>query len=286
MGSWWAETSKYEPLSYFTNLTFEILVNLFKRLGYPLTFVKNTLFSVRIKNGPAIYFPFRDISRFNSLFSFLPSESYFKDFEKYFKWKFSLKKKDIVLDIGAHVGRFSLPLIYTNRNIKIISFEPDIENYKSLVKSKKENGLGDGYKIFNQAVLNREGKVDFSTGEKTTQGSVSSVGFFMDRNKKNIPVKCTSLKKIFKENKIKQCRLVKMDCEGSEYLILKSTPKNIFKRIDIIFIEAHVTSTNDPVSIRELLIKAGFVVKGSKTSPNTSEYYAVNRRFAKCLGII
>ena len=63
------------------------------------------------------------------------------------------------------------------------------------------------------------------------------------KNNKKITVKSISLKQIFDENKILNCKLLKLDCEGSEYQIIDALPLNYFDRIENIVIEYHLADS-------------------------------------------
>ena len=58
---------------------------------------------------------------------------------EYSKQDFQIKKTDVVIDVGAHIGLFSL---YASQNCtkgKIFAFEPIKENYEILESNKKLN---------------------------------------------------------------------------------------------------------------------------------------------------
>lgn len=60
------------------------------------------------------------------------------------------------------------------------------------------------------------------------------------KNVKLYHMKATSLDQIFKENNLKQCSLLKIDCEGDEYPIFQNTSDSILKKIDTITMEIHL----------------------------------------------
>ena len=59
-------------------------------------------------------------------------------------------------------------------------------------------------------------------------------------NNKKISVDSISLKEIFDKNNIETCKLLKLDCEGSEYSIIDALPIEYFKRVENIVIEYHL----------------------------------------------
>jgi len=64
----------------------------------------------------------------------VPNES---NFRKYF---FEIQEGKIFLDIGSHIGKWSI-LLANKKNIKAYCFEPNPETYRYLVESVKLNNL-------------------------------------------------------------------------------------------------------------------------------------------------
>ena len=83
------------------------------------------------------------------------------------------------------------------------------------------------------------------------------------KNLKSISVESTSLQKIFDENKISSCTLLKLDCEGADYEIIDSLPPECFDKIQNMAIEYHLADTK-PELVKNLIAKiknAGFKIK-------------------------
>jgi len=150
------------------------------------------------------------------------------------KMKFS--KGDVVLDIGAHIGSFSLAIAKQHPDIRILSFEPSPNSYRILRKNITINN----YKNivpFNKAVISKEkkGGIYLDPVNSALNSIYRSKGHY-------VKVPSISLEKIFRSNNIKNCAFIKMDCEGSEYDIILNTPLNLLRKIKAIVIEYH-----DPV---------------------------------------
>jgi len=69
---------------------------------------------------------------------------------------------------------------------------------------------------------------------------------------KSITVNSISLKQIFDNNNITNCDFLKLDCEGSEYEIIKNLPTEYFKKIKKMIIEYHMADTH-PELLTELM---------------------------------
>ena len=59
------------------------------------------------------------------------------------------------------------------------------------------------------------------------------------KGSETIAVPSTTLNDIFLDNKIEHCDFLKIDCEGAEYEILFSAPKELFSKIEKIVMECH-----------------------------------------------
>jgi len=73
--------------------------------------------------------------------------------------KNNIKKEDIVIDIGANIGYFTLLLSkQVGDKGKVFSFEVETENFKLLEKNVKENHIRN-VMLENVAVSEKEGKI-------------------------------------------------------------------------------------------------------------------------------
>jgi len=197
------------------------------------------------------------------------------NFERIFKTKIDFFKNDWLIDMGAHIGGFSLPIYVKNPEIRVLAFEPDPVNFSCLEHSLGENKINRRrFKINNKAVFSHTGRIKFSVGPETTQGSVTKVGFFLkDNNCNHLWVRSISVKEIFSKYKIKRCKLLKIDCEGSEYAIIENTPDNLLNRIENLIIEAHFTTKREPKHLKKYLMDRGFIVKLIDTGEGCVELF-------------
>lgn len=131
----------------------------------------------------------------------------------------SFKKNDLVIDCGANYGDLWLFLKDKISSNNYISFEPGINEYKSLIcnapLSKNINeGLGDCNKF-----------LDFYINEKDADSSVIKPIRF-EKIKK---IKVSKLDDFIDQKKIDKIKLLKIEAEGFEPEILKGCLKNINK---------------------------------------------------------
>ncbi len=131
--------------------------------------------------------------------------------------KKEIKQGDTVLDIGAHIGYYTI--IFSNLvgpKGHVYSFEPDPQNFSLLEKTVKENKLTNVH-IFQNAVSDKNESVEFF------QSNVDSIGNRMfDSNESGIKIQINSisLDKFFKD-KFNEINFIKMDIQGAEGLAIK-----------------------------------------------------------------
>jgi FkbM family methyltransferase len=182
---------------------------------------------------------------------------------------FEIKKNDIIIDIGAHIGLFCLYAYQYCKKGKIFCYEPIKENFDVLIENIELNKIKNIIS-FNSAVSNQTDKI------KIFPNSDDSAHSIFDSGKDSINVNSTTIKSIFDENKIKKCDLLKLDCEGAEYKIIDSIPTEYFFRIDKIILEYHSAGEN-PDLFKKLLKKLtdnSFDIKIEKISNDMGMIYA------------
>jgi len=169
---------------------------------------------------------------------------------------FQLAKNDTIIDVGAHIGLFSLLVSQFCKTGKIFSFEPISDNFNLLMSNLKLNHT-ENIHPFNLAVSKNTSSVDlFLSSDQSAHSIFSS-------DSEPTTVKSISLQRIFDENKISSCKLLKLDCEGAEYEIIDSLPLEYFDKIENIAIEYHVADSK-PELAKDLISKiknAGFTIK-------------------------
>lgn len=148
----------------------------------------------------------------------------------------SIGVNDIVVDIGANVGIFSIFAAKKTSNF-VYAYEPFPQSFENIKKNAKNNSLNN-IKVFNQAVSSRIGEAKLYIADQDS-GNLLFDYNLKGRLKKYIKVKTITLEKIFRSQKLSKIDFLKIDCEGSEGDIFLSTPDEIFKNIYQIAIEFH-----------------------------------------------
>lgn len=175
---------------------------------------------------------------------------------------YELNENDTAVDIGAHIGVFTL---YAAANVpkgKVFAYEPIYGNFSLLKKNVKQNRLTN-VKIFNKAVTSNGRKIKIYVSPSNSGGhSIYPV----DHNK-IAEVESVTLENLMKQNRISKINFLKLDVEGAEFDIILKTPKNVFKKIDKIVMEYHdfTAKENNHKEIVSFLAECGFKTTVSGT---------------------
>ncbi|WP_236609057.1 FkbM family methyltransferase [Saccharolobus islandicus] len=157
-------------------------------------------------------------------------------------WPLKLSKSDIVLDVGANIGAFTLNVAPKVKHV--IAIEPEPNNFEMLKRNIKLNNFSN-ITLLNYAVSDREETVYFNT----TGGSAKV-------SEKGIPVKAKPLDYILHELGDPKITIMKMDIEGYEGKVL-SAFKN-YEYLRQIIVEVHSKELKNYVT--NLLSSKGFIV--------------------------
>jgi FkbM family methyltransferase len=166
----------------------------------------------------------------------------------YYYYNF-IKKQDVVLDIGANMGYFTL---LSENAKKIICVEPIKKLLPLLIKNIEENGLKKKCEIINAVVSKGENKLLFEIKKELNFSKVVK-----NKNKETFEIKSFPLKDLVKKYRPNTLR---MDLEGYEYeLLMKNIPKNIKK----ISLELHtwILGKRKVIQLMNYLDKEGFIIK-------------------------
>jgi len=133
--------------------------------------------------------------------------------------KSNVKKNDIVIDVGANIGYYTLLMAKTGAFVN--SYEPAPSNFKLLKKNVTHNNFLSNVKLYNKAVSNFNGKSKLYL-QKTNSGG-HQLGFDPFQTDNSIEVEVTKIN-------LDKIDFAKIDVEGSEFHVLegmKSLPNKI-----------------------------------------------------------
>lgn len=174
-------------------------------------------------------------------------DSYYTFFnDEFFLKNFTLRDSDIVYDLGANIGSFSIACSNYDIN-RIYAFEPDPESFGYLEENCK-NYCSKAV-CFKKAVSDDFKKVVFGGN------SASSIGHsIISDSKSNLIIKnevdCINLEKFVYYNNLDLPTYLKLDIEGSEYNFFENTSNEFFKNVHTIFFEFH---ENDGKKLKKIV---------------------------------
>jgi len=166
--------------------------------------------------------------------------------------EFVPRNGEVIFDIGANIGLYTLFIGRYLKNGKIFSFEPNPLAFKKLKKNIEENSIRNVF-LFQSAV---GGKVEKKIlREYSTSTTISRITDSQTNNLKGHWVEVITLDSIIEKHKIPTINILKIDVEGYEDEVLRGVEK-YFDRIQRIVVECHGEKKADLVE--ELLSKSGF----------------------------
>lgn len=228
---WYGDSKKYkvEKLTRY--------VNLFKKVNN----WKGYLFRKMIGFGGSFEFDIKNLGKIkvaeNMLGPFkenLLDEIYFLHIPKSI---LASTSQPAIVDIGANVGFFSLAAFSKYPKARIYAFEPHPYCFKVLSEYQKKFS---SYKwmVFNNAVSDADEELILNT--ETINGFTTMASIYTNENKGEVfTVGAVSFDSFICRNMIEHIDFMKIDCEGAEYSILYSMPKELFGKIKSMCIETH-----------------------------------------------
>lgn len=154
----------------------------------------------------------------------------------YNKKGFDIEPEDTIIDIGAHIGTFTIFASKLAKHGRVYAFEPAKNNFQILSQNIKLNKIRNAFP-YELGVSSKSGKkiLYFPDGKLTDAPSF----YKMHVKMKKVAIPVISLKDLVKQNGIKKVDFLKIDCEGGEYEILYGCPKEVLNKVEKISMEYH-----------------------------------------------
>jgi FkbM family methyltransferase len=183
----------------------------------------------------------------------------------YARFSSSLEEDDIVLDVGAHVGAFSISSGKALKKGLVISFEPHPDIYQLLKLNVYLNELKNVVPL-NIAIADFRGKTVLSV-----MGDPASAYLGPDiSSKRTFEVQVRTIDDVCLERGIERVDFIKIHAEGPEMAILKGA-RNILaeNELDLVISSSRLRNSHVRKEICEHLIDMGFKIRlgGSPSHP-------------------
>lgn len=142
--------------------------------------------------------------------------------EKFTSYLYNKKEEGIFVDVGTHIGRYSI--LMAKKGWKVFSFEPLKTNFNQLKINASLNNVKARINFYNLGLGNKKGKAKISYDKD--KGGEASLAFNKYHSTEEIKLdKLDNILKFSNQKKI----ILKIDVEGFEYEVLKGA-KNFIKR--------------------------------------------------------
>jgi FkbM family methyltransferase len=184
---------------------------------------------------------------------------------------FAIGPDDTVVDIGGHVGSFS---VLAGRAVergkgRVFALEPFPDNYRMLVENIARNGLERRVTALPVAAWGKAGIIELSVYNQRHRNGlrlVRSTGMHTalaeraPANSQKLAVPCMTLDDLLQSSGIAKIDFLKLDCEGAEYEILFEASPDAIRRIDRIAMEIHETPSAGAAAMCGFLRSRAFQV--------------------------
>lgn len=178
-----------------------------------------------------------------------------------------------ILDVGAHVGFFTLWARSFNANVQIICIEPHPDNVTALGQHIAENKISN-VEIVKGALTAESGKRNLEVSRDTHNHKI--IG---EPSNKSIVVQGYSLLQIVKKYSVDRFSLVKMDIEGGEYELFNAWSETEYQKIGAIIMEYHDIGHYNSGQIEQTLRQNGFgVQKFPSQFDSTMGFFLANNK--------
>ena len=197
--------------------------------------------------------------------------------------RFTPKEGDVVIDIGAHIGRYTI--IGAKRvgaNGKVVAIEANPSNFEMLNRNIKLNQLTNIISL-NNAVYSKETKIKlYLPGEELGHTIYNTVMSDRAKNEdKFVEVSANTLDYFLQLKGITDVNWIKIDVEGAEFEVLKGATNVLSKSKDIaLLIEIHNLSggTNLYRPILEFLRLYNFKIEFEKSHDGGEKHIILRKQ--------
>lgn len=216
-------------------------------------------FLFKCRNGFEIRVPERLLHTFKECF-------FGEDYLKGFSAGFRKSDVNVVIDVGANVGYFSLFILSKFPDAQVYAYEPLPKNF-NLLKTYKESLSLSNLNIQNSAVNHSAKDIVLHYDASDSYSTGASI-FENETGEDSINVQATSIPAILENNELQKVDLLKLDCEGSEYEIIYNLPDSSMEKIIALVMETHegTKENQNHHAMCVYLRRKGFKVKSDNKS--------------------
>lgn len=192
---------------------------------------------------------------------------------KIYGYNINYSNGEVVIDIGLNIGDSALYFAMQDKVTNVYGFEPFKETFKQAQRNIKRNkNISEKIKIYQYGMGKEDKKIEITYNPNMSCGMSTDVtsnehaicnylewGLIDTEKSKisNVEIKNVSnIVKSIMDNHLKECYILKMDCEGAEYEIIQKLSDSMhLSKFSIIMLEWHYSGSK---LIEDLLVKNGF----------------------------
>lgn len=156
-----------------------------------------------------------------------------------------------VVDVGANVGAATLWFASRAPKARIVAVEPSPAVIPSLVRNVEAAGLSQRVDVVPVAL-------GATSGTGYLVPSPSSITATVGASRTGHPVPVVSLRQLLDQAGIDELDLLKLDCEGAELEILRSSETAVLPSVRVVVGEFHPTTRHKRDDLQEVLMRSGF----------------------------
>jgi FkbM family methyltransferase len=146
------------------------------------------------------------------------------------------KPGDVVVDVGAHIGLFTLRMLQEQPLCRLIALEPSSENFACLKQNLALAGPNAHVEIHQLGISGHFGRIKMM--DIPTNRSVDARALPAEETD-NTAVGVVPLRHLFDLARTPTISLLKMDAEGAEYGAFAAAESMLFLRIERLVMEYH-----------------------------------------------
>ncbi len=167
-----------------------------------------------------------------------------------------LNPGDVFIDVGAHVGHFTLPM--AAKGVRVYAFEPHAMIGALLEKNVIENGLREAISFFPIALSD-------ASGEARLTKNLFGGNRITSEKKDSSVIHTETLDRMVEDCDIRNVKLIKADIEGAELRMLKGAEQTLEKHSPALLLEIDARHLQNfgatPTALFEYLKQKGYVCK-------------------------
>jgi FkbM family methyltransferase len=173
-----------------------------------------------------------------------------------YEQKFKIKKGDVIVDAGAHIGIFTVKAAgQIGPQGKVVAVEPNTENFSLLSVNREINNLNNVITV-NAAISDYDGTASLYS----RTGHSGGFSIVEQHSQNSVRVEVSTLDDLLSKLGISRIDFLKIDAEGAELQIIKGG-KKVLSESDAKVVVAAYHPEDDPKEITHVLESFGFKTK-------------------------